>query len=98
MELWIGCVAGALEESEYRHQLAKAGFEQITLEPTRIYQAKDAREFVTGCCGIESDNIVPLIDGTFMSAFVRAQKPATSDSKANSIRRSYCRFERDLMP
>src|SRR4030088_1906276 len=72
---WVGCIAGALEESEYRGKLAGAGFEQITLEPTRIYRAEDAREFLTGQ-GIDVDALAPQVDGKFLSAFVRAVKPA----------------------
>ena len=75
VELWIGCVAGALEESQYREMLAKAGFEAIDLEPTRIYRAEDAREFLTGA-GLDLEAIAPHVDGKFMSAFVRARKPA----------------------
>jgi SAM-dependent methyltransferase len=75
VELWIGCVAGALEESQYRETLAKAGFEAIDLEPTRIYRAEDAREFLTGA-GLDLEAIAPDVDGKFMSAFVRARKPA----------------------
>ncbi len=75
VELWIGCVAGALEEREYRDKLAKAGFEAITVEPTRIYQADDARDFFAGS-GIDIDAIAPQVEGKFMSAFVRAEKPA----------------------
>ena len=77
VELWIGCVAGALEESEYRAKLALAGFEAIAVEPTRIYQTMDAREFLEGA-GIDVDRIAPLVDGKFMSAFVRARKPSQS--------------------
>ena len=77
VELWIGCVAGALEESEYRIKLAAASFEAIDIEPTRVYQADDARQFLTGK-GIDIGAIAPLIDGKFMSAFVRARKPASS--------------------
>src|SRR5579863_59449 len=73
--LWVGCVAGALEENEYRNKLAIAGFEQIDLEPTRIYRADDAREFLAGE-GIDVDAIAPQVDGKFMSAFVRAVKPS----------------------
>jgi len=72
VELWIGCVAGALEEGEYRAKLAKAGFETIDIEPTRIYRAEDAREFLQKD-GPAID--VTAIDGKFMSAFVRARKP-----------------------
>ena len=74
VELWIGCVAGALGEREYREKLAKAGFEAIDVEPTRIYRAEDAREFLAGA-GLDADAIAPEVDGKFMSAFVRAQKP-----------------------
>jgi arsenite methyltransferase len=72
--LWIGCVAGALEEGEYRRKLASAGFEQIDVEPTRVYRAADAREFLSSA-GIDADAIAPHVDGKFMSAFVRAVKP-----------------------
>ncbi len=74
VELWIGCVAGALEDGEYRAKLAKAGFEAIDLEPTRIYRTDDARDFLAGS-GIDADAIAPDVDGKFMSAFVRARKP-----------------------
>jgi arsenite methyltransferase len=72
--LWVGCVAGALEENEYRSKLASAGFEQIDLEPTRVYRIEDAREFLSGQ-NIDVDAIAPQVDGKFMSAFVRAVKP-----------------------
>ncbi len=71
---WVGCVAGALEENEYRGKLAAAGFEQIEIEPTRIYRVDDAREFLS-CSGIDVDAIAAQVDGKFMSAFVRAVKP-----------------------
>jgi len=74
VELWIGCVAGALQDDEYRAKLAKAGFEAIDLEPTRIYRTDDARDFLAGS-GIDVDAIAPDVDGKFMSAFVRARKP-----------------------
>ncbi len=74
VELWIGCVAGALEESEYRGKLAAAGFVDIDLEPTRIYRAEDARAFLEHA-GIDIDAMAPQVDGKFMSAFVRARKP-----------------------
>jgi SAM-dependent methyltransferase len=73
--LWVGCVAGALEENEYRDKLAAAGFEQIEVEPTRIYRIDDAREFLSGQ-GIDVDAIASEVDGKFMSAFIRAVKPA----------------------
>jgi arsenite methyltransferase len=72
--LWVGCVAGAMEEDEYRSKLKSAGFEQIELEPTRVYRVEDAREFLAGQ-GIDVDRIAPEVDGKFLSAFVRAVKP-----------------------
>jgi arsenite methyltransferase len=77
IELWVGCVAGALEESEYRMKLAAAGFEAIDIEPTRVYKVEDAREFLTGQ-GIDVDAVASMVDGKFMSAFVRAKKPGAS--------------------
>ena len=71
---WVGCIAGALEENDYRQKLAAAGFEQIEVEPTRIYRAEDAREFFAGD-GIDVDKIAPQVDEKFMSAFIRATKP-----------------------
>jgi arsenite methyltransferase len=75
VELWVGCVAGALEESDYRAKLDAAGFEAIEIEPTRVYKVDDARQFLTAK-GIDVDAIAPLVDGKVMSAFVRARKPA----------------------
>lgn len=72
--LWVGCVAGALDETEYRNKLSAAGFEQVDVEPTRIYRAADARDFLASA-GIDADAIAPQVDGKFMSAFVRAVKP-----------------------
>ena len=72
--LWVGCVAGALQESEYREKLAAAGFEKIEIEPTRIYRVEDAHEFLSAE-GVNVDAIAPEVDGKFMSAFVRATKP-----------------------
>jgi arsenite methyltransferase len=77
--LWVGCIAGALEENDYRNKLEAAGFEQVDLEPTRIYRVDDAREFLAGE-GVDVDAIAPQIDGKFMSAFVRAVKPAAQKS------------------
>jgi len=71
---WVGCIAGALEEGSYRNKLATAGFEQIEVEPTRIYRAEDAREFLAGQ-GMDVDTIAPQVDGKFLSAFIRAVKP-----------------------
>jgi SAM-dependent methyltransferase len=75
MLMWVGCVAGALEESEYSSKLADAGFASIEVEPTRVYRIEAAREFLAGE-GIDVDAIAPEVDGKFMSAFVRARKPA----------------------
>ena len=75
MELWVGCVAGALEESSYRDKLARAGFERTDVEPTRVYRAADARQFLEEA-GLADDATLTQIDGRFMSAFIRARKPA----------------------
>ena len=80
MQAWVGCIAGALEENDYRNKLAAAGFEQIEIEPTRVYRAEDAREFLAGQ-GIDVQVIAPQVDGKFMSAFIRAVKPA-ADTRA----------------
>jgi ubiquinone/menaquinone biosynthesis C-methylase UbiE len=72
--LWVGCVAGALEEDEYRSRLAAVGFQQIGIEATRVYRIDDARAFLIGE-GNDVDAIAPQVDGRFMSAFVRAVKP-----------------------
>src|SRR5271165_1496701 len=78
--LWAGCIAGALDENDYRRKLAAAGFEAIGVEPTRIYDIDDAREFLAGE-GVDVDAIAPLVDGKFMSAFVRAKKPGQSKAQ-----------------
>jgi len=75
--LWVGCVAGALEESEYRARLAAAGFEQIDIEPTRIHKTEEARAILSAE-GIDVDAIAAEVDGKLMSAFVRAVKPAVA--------------------
>ncbi len=80
MLAWVGCIAGALDENEYRMKLAVAGFEAIGVEPTRIYKVGDAREFLSGK-GVDVDAIAPLVDGKFMSAFVRAKKPGQSPTQ-----------------
>jgi len=72
--LWVGCIAGALEENEYRERLGAAGFEQIEIEPTRVYKVEDAREFLAEK-GLDVDKLAAEADGKFMSAFVRAVKP-----------------------
>jgi len=74
VELWIGCVAGALEESDYRGKLGRAGFETVDVEPTRIYRAEDARTALAKA-GLDADALAPAIEGKFMSAFIRARKP-----------------------
>jgi len=74
IELWVGCVAGALEEEEYKSKLIGAGFEGIEIEPTRIYSIEDARQFLTGH-GVDVDAIAPQVEGKFASAFIRAKKP-----------------------
>ena len=79
MELWIGCVAGALEEMEYRDLLADAGFRRVEVEPTRIYNAADASAFLAGS-GLDPDAFAAQIEGKFMSAFVRAVKPSSAKS------------------
>jgi arsenite methyltransferase len=75
--LWVGCIAGALEENEYRNKLSQAGFEQIEIEPTRIYRVEDAREFLSDQ-NIDVDTIAPQVEGKIMSAFIRAVKPKQS--------------------
>jgi arsenite methyltransferase len=77
IELWVGCVAGALKDSEYVSKLKAAGFEEVTIEPTRIYKVEDARQFLSAR-GIDADSIASEVEGKFVSAFIRAKKPATS--------------------
>jgi arsenite methyltransferase len=77
LELWAGCVAGALEETEYKNKLQAAGFEQVSIEATRVYSAADARDLFEGT-GVDVEAIAPLVDGKFISGFVRAIKPAVS--------------------
>ena len=74
MLLWVGCIAGALEESEYSAKLATAGFAQVSMEPTRVYNIEDARQFLTEA-GVDVDSIAPQVNDKFFSAFVRATKP-----------------------
>lgn len=75
MLLWVGCIAGALQDRDYIAKLAAAGFAAIEIEPTRVYDIEDARVFLSGE-GIDVDAIAPLVEGKFMSAFIRATKPA----------------------
>lgn len=87
--LWVGCIAGALEETEYRAKLAAAGFEQIEIEPTRIYRVEDAREFLTAH-DIDIEAVARSADEKFMSAFVRAVKPAAGTKAATPCSGSAC--------
>jgi len=75
LELWAGCMAGALEEHDYKAKLARAGFEHVSIEATRVYTAADARDLFEGT-GLDIETIAPLVDGKFISGFVRATKPA----------------------
>jgi arsenite methyltransferase len=77
MELWVGCVAGALKDSEYIAKLTAAGFERVMIEPTRVYKVEDARQFLRAQ-GIDADLIAAEVKGKFMSAFIRAKKPTAS--------------------
>src|SRR5208282_1784496 len=74
MLLWVGCIAGALEESAYLSKLTAAGFEQVSIEPTRVYDIEDARQFLTEA-GVDVDGIAPQVNGKFFSGFIRAEKP-----------------------
>jgi hypothetical protein len=74
VELWVGCVAGALDESEYRAKLCAAGFAEVEIEPTRVYTIEDARHFLSAK-GIDVEAIAPHVEGKFASAFIRAKKP-----------------------
>jgi arsenite methyltransferase len=75
---WVGCIAGALEENEYRTRLLSVGFENVEIEPTRIYDLKDAREFLSGE-GVDVDALAGQVEGKFMGAFIRAVKPSHSN-------------------
>jgi len=77
MELWVGCIAGALQDTEYRQKLGAAGFESVDVEPTRIYQVEEARAFLAEA-GLDPEVVGPQIKDQFMSAFIRAKKPATA--------------------
>jgi SAM-dependent methyltransferase len=74
MMLWVGCIAGALDEQDYQARLATAGFTGISLEPTRTYNIEDARHFLTES-GVDVDAIAKQVEGKFLSAFIRATKP-----------------------
>jgi len=77
MLLWVGCIAGALQDEQYVSKLAKSGFDQIDIEPTRVYTIEDARTFLSAE-GIDVDSIAAQVDGRFMSAFIHATKPAAA--------------------
>jgi len=77
MELWVGCIAGALEETDYAAKLTAAGFEAVEVEPWRVYQVDDARAFLTES-GLDVEKVAPQIEGRFASAFVRGTKPQSS--------------------
>jgi SAM-dependent methyltransferase len=81
LELWAGCVAGALSDEDYAAKLAKAGFEHIEIEPTRVYSLEDARAFLSGQ-GLEVKPLAREVEGKFISAFVRANKPAVAACSA----------------
>jgi SAM-dependent methyltransferase len=89
MELWVGCVAGALEEKEYERLLSSAGFESIDIEPTRIYRMEDAQAFLTGS-GLDAATLSSEIDGRFMSAFVRGKKPTASKTREHNVETAAC--------
>ena len=89
VELWIGCIAGALEENDYRQKLLAAGFVDVGLEPTRVYRVEDAREFLVEA-GIDVDKIGPLVDEKFLSAFIRARKPQSAPKSAGCCAPSCC--------
>jgi len=75
MELWVGCIAGALRDAEFAGKLQAAGFTDVNVEPWRVYHIEDARAFLTEA-GVDVDRLAPEVDGTFASAFIRATKPA----------------------
>jgi arsenite methyltransferase len=77
MELWVGCIAGALKDTEYKSKLAAAGFTDIELDPWRVYHVEDARAFLTDS-GLDVDQLAPQVEGRFASAFIRARKPAVT--------------------
>jgi len=79
--LWVGCIAGALDQSDYRSKLNSAGFDQIEVEPTRVYRVADAREFLASA-GVDVDALASQVDEKFMSAFIRAVKPRNAPLKA----------------
>ncbi len=89
VELWIGCVAGALEEQEFLTLLREAGFESPSIEVTRVYEAADAASFLSAA-GLDAAAIAPQIEGRFVSAFVRGTKPVRATSRTPSEARGCC--------
>ena len=89
MELWVGCIAGALQEHEYREKLARAGFQSIDVEPTRVYTVEEAREFLEGA-GLDPETAGPQIEDKFISAFVRATKPVSKSAAVVSSAEPCC--------
>ena len=79
MLLWVGCIAGALSDTDYAKKLAKSGFEEIDIEPTRVYNIEDARAFLSGQ-GLDVDSLAPQVEDKFMSAFIRAKKPQNAQA------------------
>ena len=87
--LWVGCLAGALDEQDYAARLSRAGFAEIGIEPTRIYRVEDAREFLSGR-GLDVDAVAAQVDGKFMGAFIRAVKPGGAAATAGTTEKSCC--------
>ena len=87
MFLWVGCIAGALEDSDYLAKLSKPGFRDASIEPTRVYNVEDARQFLSEA-GVDVDAIAPHVNGKFMSAFIRAAKPKAACCRAGLLRGS----------
>ncbi len=87
--LWVGCIAGALQDTDYKAKLAAAGFEEIEIEPTRAHNVEDARVFLAGQ-GVDVDALAPQVDGKFLSAFIRARKPQANRLQATEAMRRRC--------
>jgi SAM-dependent methyltransferase len=81
MELWVGCIAGALEEGDYRSKLQATGFEDVEIDPWRVYRIEEARAFLTES-GLDVDALAPQVEGRFASAFIRARKPDMASVKS----------------
>lgn len=81
VELWVGCIAGALKDTDFASKLSAAGFEEIDVDPWRIYKVEDARAFLTSA-GFDVDRMAPAVDGKFASAFIRARKPVSVGARS----------------